>query len=232
MPAGSSPNLASRFFALTREKLLLTVALNLFFWTGYSILARYSFFPIRNVPLTPIDHAIPFNPELWTPFYLSEYIFTFAIPWFIDRRSQLRNYVRGVVLMSCACFAIFFLFPTASPRPDTIPELPLYSFVLWMDGPFNAFPSLHAAFLAFTLCLSREIYKPMPTFAWVLLLLWTAAILYATIATRQHYSVDLVAGALIGYFAHVVAWRSRNAPAAASANTVLSCASQSHDGVR
>ena len=232
MPAESSPNLASRFIALTREKLLLTIALNLFFWTGYSILARYSFLPIRQVPLTPFDTAIPFNPDFWTPFYLSEYILTFAIPWFIDTRSQLRNYVRGIVLMSCACFAIFFLFPTASPRPATIPESALYAFVLWMDGPLNAFPSLHAAFLAFTLCLAREIFRPMSAFAWVLLLLWTAAILYATIATRQHYSVDLIAGGLIGYFAHSLAWRRRNAPAATSANTVLSCASQSHDGVR
>src|SRR5687768_17081762 len=232
MPAGSLLNLSSRFLALTREKLLLTVALNIFFWTGYSILARYSFFPIRQVALTPIDHAISFHPELWTPFYLSEYLLTFAIPWFIDSRSQLRNYVRGVMLMSCACFAIFFLFPTASPRPQIIPELPLYHFVLWMDGPLNAFPSLHAAFLVFTLCLAREILKPLRPYTWISLWLWAAAILYATIATRQHYVADLLAGALIGYFSHNFAWRTRKAPAEASTSTVLSCASQSHDGAR
>lgn len=232
MQAASSPNLASRFFSLLGEKLLLTVALNFFFWTGYSILARYSFLPIREVPLTPIDLVIPFSPSLWTPVYLSEYILTFAIPWLIHSRTHLRNYTRGVALMSCACFTIFILFPTASPRPQTIPDVPLYNFVLWMDGPLNAFPSLHAAFLAFTLSLAREIFKPMPITAWFLLLTWTAAILYATIATRQHFFLDLVAGALIGYFAHSLAWHRRNAPADASANTLLSCVSQSHDGAR
>jgi membrane-associated phospholipid phosphatase len=232
MPDASLPSIAARFRILLREKLLLTIALNVFFWTGYSLLARNALFPVREVPLTPLDRAIPFDPQLWTPLYLSEYIITFFIPWLITKRTELRNFVRAMLIMSCACFAIFLFFPTASPRPQIIPELPLYHFVLWMDGPLNAFPSLHAAFLIFTLCLAREILKPLRAYTWISLWLWAAAILYATIATRQHYVADLLAGALIGYVSHKFAWRTRKAPAEASASTVLSCASQSHDGAR
>ena len=232
MPDESSPSITARFRLLAREKFLLTIALNLFFWTGYSLLARYALFPLREVPLTPLDRAIPFAPEFWTPLYLSEYILTFFIPWLITKRSELRNYVIGVFVMSCACFAIFLLFPTASPRPQALPAFALYRFVLWMDGPLNAFPSLHAAFLVFTVGLAREILKPLQPLVWISLWLWAAAILYATIATRQHYVADLFAGALIGYASHKFAWRARKAPADASASTVLSCASQSHDGAR
>jgi membrane-associated phospholipid phosphatase len=232
MPEESSPSIVARFRILLREKLLLTVALNLFFWTGYSLLARFAIFPIREVPLTPLDRAIPFEPQLWTPLYLSEYFMTLSIPGLITKRTELTNYVRGLLLMSCACFVIFFFFPTASPRPHIIPERVLYRFVLWMDGPLNAFPSLHAAFLVFTLCLAREILKPIRPSIWIALCLWSAAILYATIATRQHYAADLLAGVLIGYASHKFAWRARKTPTDASASPVLSCASQSHDGAR
>ena len=231
MPDESSLKL--RFFALWREKLLLTFALNLVFWSAYSVLGRYHFFPVLSIPLTPLDRWIPFQPDFWTPFYLSIYILTFFVPWLITSRADLKRYALGLIIGTGLCFLAFFFFPTASPRPATFSSTYFYRFVLLLDGPLNAFPSLHAWFLCYTLLLAHTILgSRLSLLDWVFLFLWSAAILYATIATRQHYALDLPAGACLGYISHKLAWRERKAPVEANASTLLSNPSQSHAGSR
>jgi membrane-associated phospholipid phosphatase len=91
---------------------------------------------------------------------------------------------------------IFLFWPTAIPRPDSAAYRPLIA----IDKPGNACPSLHAAFAVFSaICIDRLARHLgdrglVRSLSW----LWCLGILYATLATKQHVAVDLVAGSALG----------------------------------
>jgi membrane-associated phospholipid phosphatase len=204
--------------SLWRQKLLLTVLLNLAFWAGYSLFARTAFFPLRTPPRTWLDAAIPFQPEPWAWIYLSLFVVASVLPWLIDSRDVLRRYVTGFAVMSVVSFAVFFFFPVASPR--TVEPATAGGAIKWIltfDGPMNAFPSLHAAFLAYLARLTWRMFQgKLSRWSVAAGVVWGAAILYATIATRQHYAIDLMAGASIGVLADWLAWRRASGVRAAT----------------
>jgi membrane-associated phospholipid phosphatase len=81
----------------------------------------------------------------------------------------------------------------------------------------NAFPSLHAAFLAYLARLTWRMFQgTLSRWSVAAGVVWGAAILYATIATRQHYAIDLMAGASIGVLADWLAWRRASGVRAAT----------------
>lgn len=211
--------LGARVRAHGRLKLGLALLLGAGFWTGYSYLGRHAFVPVRTLPLTAIDRAIPFHPAGWAWVYLSQFLLTGFLPWLLASRDEIRRYVASFVLLSGFAFAIFILFPVASPRPVPTPEAGAMRFILAYDGTLNAFPSLHAGFLVLMVLLAPRIFGTQRAgWLWAAGLVWGGAILYATIATRQHYAVDLAAGAALGALVHGLAWRT--APAAAVAATM------------
>jgi membrane-associated phospholipid phosphatase len=197
-----------RLRAVWRLKLLLTVLINLLFWTGYSFLARHAYFPLWTPPLTWLDRVIPFQPEPWAWIYLSQFVVASVLPWLIDGTPVLRRYAIGVGAMSVVCFALFLFFPVASPRMPGADFTGAMKLIATYDGAMNAFPSLHAAFLAYLSMLTWRMFcgrlSPLVIAGG---LGWGAAILYATIATRQHYVVDLIAGVAVGLLADWMAWR-------------------------
>ena len=205
----SARALLQRLAAHWRLKLALTAALNVIFWTGYASLSRHALFPLHTLPATWLDRAIPFQPEPWGWIYMSEFLLTGVGPWLITDRRALADFTLGLLIITGAGFLIFLLYPVASPRPAALPSRGSISIITHLDGPLNAFPSLHAAFLVYMLAVARRLW-PRPHPATVLAALaWAVLVLYATLATRQHYSLDLVAGAALGLIAHRFAWRPR-----------------------
>ena len=77
---------------------------------------------------------------------------------------------------------------------------PEFSFLKAADASGNACPSLHVAFAVFTaiwlghLLRQMRIGRLIRAISW----LWCLGILYSTIATRQHVSLDVLAGAILG----------------------------------
>jgi membrane-associated phospholipid phosphatase len=73
-------------------------------------------------------------------------------------------------------------------------------FLKTVDLGGNACPSLHAAFAVFSAICIRRLFRSlgMPGYAETLNWIWCAAILYSTLATKQHVLLDLVAGSLLG----------------------------------
>jgi membrane-associated phospholipid phosphatase len=87
------------------------------------------------------------------------------------------------------------------PSSDIVwSQHPLTAFLKNVDASGNACPSLHVAFAVFTLGWLHRLLHEMgagltiKTVNW----LWCAAIVYSTIATRQHVVLDVVAGAALG----------------------------------
>ena len=178
---------------------------------AYLVTQRVIVFPPRTVPTILIDRVIPFNPA-WVWGYVSLYLLTPIAPLLTDDRADLWRYTRGLMLcfaVGCACFV---LFPVAGPRPSIAPPNWLYGQIASLDRPYNAFPSLHAACAVYSVVFGQIVWRDssrsrlrvgLLTAAWC----WVAIILYSTIATRQHYFIDLVPGSLLGAFCAALDWK-------------------------
>ncbi|MDB6124408.1 MAG: PA-phosphatase [Pedosphaera sp.] len=199
--------LFSRIIAHWERKLLLTLALNLFFWVGYAWLGHHAVFPLRNVPATWLDTLIQFSPQPWGWIYLSQFLYTGTLPWLINSKPGLRRYVVGLLWMCSISFLAFLFFPTVGPRVEYHGQNFAVALIQHYDGALNAFPSLHAAFLVYTFALGWRLFpgRIPPSFIGVCLL-WAGLILYSTLATKQHYTLDLMAGCLLGFGADRLAW--------------------------
>ncbi|HWF20039.1 MAG TPA: phosphatase PAP2 family protein [Verrucomicrobiae bacterium] len=167
-----------------------------------------------------MDNWAGFQPTPWAWVYESNFLITGFIPWLIVSRMELRRYAIGFALLSALSFLIFAVFPVASPRPINQEENATLIFITHVDGPLNAFPSLHAASLVYTIALARRLFgRQLKLSVMAGLLVWASLILFATLATKQHYAVDLVAGGLIGWLADWFAWHKADSGAMASAKT-------------
>jgi len=201
--ADVSRSVWSRIKAEWRAKLLLLVVLWLAFGVPYLMVQR---FPIRT-PIrfawTPLDTWIGFHPA-WVFVYQSAYLLIPIAPFLAVRRADLWIYTRGFLLMTALAIGIFLLFPVEGPRPAQVPTDGVFGMLMTYDRPLNAFPSLHVGLvvhsLAFGWALTRA--SRFGVFAQAALglgLAWAVLIAYSTLATKQHYLIDLPAGAILGW---------------------------------
>lgn len=210
-----------------RLKLLVTAVLNAVFWVCYGTLGRHAFFPIHEVPALWIDRAVPFAPEPWSWVYLSYFAFSGGMPWLLPNREAIRRFVICVGIMMAISFTVFFFLPTRVTRPGDIGSSVAMNWIVKLDGTLNAFPSLHAGFIVSMSALALRVF-PVPRWTVIVCGLWFAAIAYSTLATRQHYTLDLLAGGMVGWISHWFAWRG----ASAAATMPVSSGSASQPGER
>ena len=191
-------------------KLALTLLLTGGFCVPYFALQRALVLPVRTLPFTAIDRAIDFNPH-WVWVYQSVYVLLLLVPWLTTTREALRTYATGFIVLSMAGFLCFFFMPVRGPRPDSAITNPMFRFLTWYDRPLNCFPSLHVGLAVYTMLvaarlfdevLPRSLRDPAVVFGWT----WTALVAYAALATKQHYAIDLPAGALLAYLCHWSTW--------------------------
>ncbi len=208
--------IASLLAAQWRLKLFFTVVLNAFFWSSYSYLGNHAHFPLWTVPVTALDRWVPFEPDLWVWMYMSQYIFVAVLPWLLTAREALLRYAAGLLILSGISFSCFLFLPTAGPRPLEVGESAAMQLVARLDGPLNACPSLHAGFLSFMGLLAWRMFgRRAPWTTAITSILWGLGILYSTLATKQHYVLDLVAGTVLGCVADWLAWRGASRDSAA-----------------
>ena len=120
-------------------------------WLGLAVgicvpyfgLQRVHLFPLRSVPATPLDALVAFDPA-WVWAYASLALLVPLGPLLATRREELVRYAIGLAWLCAACFVVFLFFPVEGPRPATLPDDPLYRFVVSQDRPSNSLPSLHA----------------------------------------------------------------------------------------
>jgi membrane-associated phospholipid phosphatase len=165
--------------------------------------------------------------------YESIFLLTGVAPWLIISRGELRRYAFGFALLSAVSFILFALFPVASPRPPHLESTTFLIFITRVDGPLNAFPSLHAGCLIYNLALVRHLFgRQLSPWVGIALFIWAGLILFATLATKQHYALDLLAGGLLGWAADQIAWRGSDAGDKASTKIRRKSAVTSQSGCR
>ena len=161
--------------------------------------------------------------NLWV--YLSIYLLMPLGPVLMPHWRQLLRYAAGIMLISLLADMIFVFWPTIYPRPGAAETTLAYRLLVRVDNPFHAFPSFHAAFAVYSAFCAGLVRREMRLLAaWEAgVWLWTALILFATLATKQHMFADIVAGSALGGAAFVCVF-NRAAPdypqqAAAPAST-------------
>ena len=193
--------IANRVAVEWRMKAWLGVALTGFFCAGYFGLQRW--LPAgRALPLTFLDRWAGFSPG-WAWAYQSIYLL-FPTAWLAGSRRELWRYAAGFVGIALVGFACFWAWPVAAPRPAG-EHGGMYGWLLTYDGLTNSFPSLHVALGVFgalfaARCLPQVRWLPICLAAWVVLIAW------ATLATKQHYAVDLLPAGPLGWAGYRLAF--------------------------
>lgn len=193
-------------------KIAVLLGLSVGICVPYFALQRIDAFPLRSVPVTLLDRWIDFAPA-WIWAYLSLGLLVPLAPLLATRRDELTRYAKGLALLCMPCFAAFLLFPVAGPRPAPPPAHEVYELLVAYDRPANSLPSLHAGLVVYSLLFAWRVLRDgLSRPARVALggagSLWGVLILYSTLATRQHWAVDLPAGMLLALSAHALAWRA------------------------
>ena len=205
-----SPGAFERLRAEFPLKLALLVILNPLVYGPYIWLQHHAYFQTTIVPFSAVDRLIPFSSGMvWL--YLSIDLLMPIGPFLMNRRADLLRYSSGVLLISLVADIVFIFWPTACPRPAGAETTGLYGLLVAVDGPSHALPSLHAAFAVYSAaCGARVFYELGLHPAWRLALwVWVMLILYATLATKQHMLVDIIAGSALGLGGVWSAWRPR-----------------------
>jgi membrane-associated phospholipid phosphatase len=206
--SSSNAHLIDRLRVHWWTKLWLGSLLTIVFCAGYFLIGYH---PVRSpvrLALTTIDRSVPFSPG-WVWVYQSIYLLLLAA-WLSETADELRRYAIGFAILMLAGFSCFLLWPVAGPRPEEMSNDPMYRVLVRYDTTLNSFPSLHMALATYSASTAVAVTSAsLRRLLAVLLPVWVAIIGYATLATKQHYWVDLPPGILLGLLAQYLAWRYR-----------------------
>lgn len=177
----------------------ISAFMTLFFW-AYLYLLKNPAFAVTTMPLTPVDQWIGFAPLALVP-YLSLWLYCILPVHVMQTRPRLLNYGAWVGSMCLVALAIFYWLPNAVP-PANIDwaQYPGVAFLKGVDAAGNACPSLHVAAAVYSSCWLYWLLRDLRV-GWRLQCLqiaWCVAIMYSTMATKQHVSLDVLAGTLLG----------------------------------
>ncbi|MEK7656751.1 MAG: phosphatase PAP2 family protein [Elusimicrobiota bacterium] len=168
---------------------------------------------------TALDARVPFRPE-WVWAYLLYYPFCFlplAMPGVLAEERLFKRVAAGYIAQSAAAWVLFYFYPTAMRHPAIVGHSlneSLLEIIRAVDPGYNIFPSLHVANAVFVWRLASRL-MPSP---WPALCAPPAALIAAsTVLVKQHYLLDLPAGALLGWAAAWAALRGWTSRAAVSA---------------
>jgi membrane-associated phospholipid phosphatase len=167
---------------------------------------RVLVFKPREVPQLWLDRQTPFLP--WTIWVYQSTVPYMLVLYLLAQNTDNLNrllFAFTTLLITSALF--FFFLPTtisrdAYPIPDNIDFLTRLNFeqLRAVDHPVNCVPSMHVSMtLLFTLFFLHE----HPGW-WPALSIWTLLIIWSTMTTKQHFIIDVMAGAGLGVLVYAL----------------------------
>jgi membrane-associated phospholipid phosphatase len=156
------------------------------------------------MPFIALDHAVPLQPA-WMLVYGSLSAFVMFLPLLVVRDRELgRRAMQAYLSVMIVGYAGFVLYPTTAPRPTYVGGGGFFAWSLRLaysiDPPHGCFPSLHVAYSFVSALTCYRVHRGVGVAAAV----WAALIGVSTLYTKQHYVVDVVAGAAVAFVAYAV----------------------------
>ena len=171
------------------------------FFIGYFHVLRHPVRPVTEMPLTPLDQWVTFEP-LALVAYVSLWVYVGIPAGLLPSLRQLVVYGLWVGALCTTGLVVFYAFPTAVPQPFLPVDVALYpgfALLQGVEAAGTACPALHVAPALFSACwldrLLRQYAAPWQPRA--LNALWVVLIIYSTMAIKQHVALDVAGGALL-----------------------------------
>jgi membrane-associated phospholipid phosphatase len=205
-------------------KAIGTCCFMLVFFHFYFLVMRSPLQPVYILSASALDHAIPFQAQ-WFYVYASLWVYASVAPALMPGFLSLLKYGVFVGLLCVIGLIIFYIYPTAVPfdtslYANAILLKPLHE----LDKTGNALPSLHVGCALFTALTLHRCLRDMNAAAWMMWInaAWCAAIVYSTLAIKQHTVIDVLAGAglaVLVFAAYRIQYRWRTATSKPKRNT-------------
>ena len=176
----------------------------LYFWTQESRATH-----AVTVPMTAIDHWVGVSQSAFVP-YVSLWVYVALAPALARDLAGVRKYASGALIMAFLGLATYWFFPTITPAFGVHwSDYPALQVLKAADRGGNAFPSLHVAFAVYSGAIIAGELRSFSAPAWLrgANWLWCAAIVYSTLATRQHVAIDVAGGLVVAAVAIVACGR-------------------------
>lgn len=177
------------------------------FFQAYFYLLHHPARAAFIMPNTALDQAIDFSAS-WVLAYFSLWLYV-SLPGALQGHGRaLFWHAWGFFVLCLMGLLFYYFFPTTFVQPTVDwSTMPIGRILQTVDQTGNAFPSMHVAAALFaSLWLHRELRRVCaPRYLKVCSALWCAAIIYSTLATKQHVVLDVIAGVVLGM---IVAWVS------------------------
>lgn len=171
------------------------------FFSAYFYLLRNPAGPVTTMPLTPLDHALPFQSGAFAA-YVSLWLYVGIPPGLMLRTRDALIYGAWAAALAASGLLLFMLWPTAVPadwRSVGVDDHAGFALLRGIDASGNACPSLHVATATFSAFWIQRVLRIVGAPWWMSALnwFWLALIVHSTIATRQHVVLDAVGGVLL-----------------------------------
>jgi membrane-associated phospholipid phosphatase len=192
---------------MLQERPLLTAFILAQWLVGYNIVNFATWHRDRVYLIeTAVDRAVPFATG-WIYVYSAAYLVCLG-PVFLVSGPRLRTDCFAYTLAIAISLTTFLIMPVYIARPEYDPQAWgawLMQLTRAIDQPFNCFPSLHVS-LDFLAGLMTSTERPAAGRA---LIVAACVVSFSTMVTKQHYFLDLVAGALVAVLAFRFAMSER-----------------------
>lgn len=170
------------------------------FFMGYFYLLRHPLHAVTVMPQTALDAMIPFqHSALWA--YLSLWLYVGLAPGLQLSVMALLTYGGWIAALCLSGLACFYFWPTeVAPRGFDVSDHAGFSMLQGVDAAGNACPSMHVAAAMFSVLWIAHVLRQTHSPVWLQIvnLMWLLAIVYSTLAIKQHVVLDVLAGALLG----------------------------------
>lgn len=164
------------------------------FFSAYIFLLKHPFGHVAIIPATAIDRFIGVEP--WAlPLYFSLWLYVSLPIMLMTSRQEVVRYGVWIGALCLTALSIFYFWPNAIP-PANIDwaRYPGLSFLKGIDAAGNACPSLHVATAIFSWAWLQRHPLIANNRRQIFNTFWCAAIVYSTMATKQHMAIDVAGG--------------------------------------
>lgn len=182
---------------LTLSVFLIIGVYQFYFWCQRNALTEP-----RQLRL-PVDDLIPYRPNwvwIYSCLYYPAILYTNLM---VQSPREFTHLAMSYVLLLALQMAFFLAFPVVTPeewRPATEARGPserFLAFVQRLDSRSNSFPSMHTSVAMLT---ALHLRGSLGAWAWI----FPALIGMSCLFTKQHYVIDVPAGAILGWMVYYV----------------------------